>query len=899
MDHQLPTPLSERCHWCVSPDRATHPPGEFVLYWMHNALRAHDNPALDVASHLARQNGLPLLVYHGLSEKYPYASDRHHAFIMQGARDVQREMAEAGYTYVFHLERAGHRGAHLRDLTRRAAVVVTETMPVAPLVQWTERLQCITTTPLVSVDTTCLVPLSVVAGLAAEKAGEPTDPGAAIELLHQPPQNPSQNEDESDFASRAHELAAPWVDRAFRYRELTQSSYDDRVTAPYPSNLSAESSDEPPPIDSLPESERLPQAYVGPLGLEPLDLQDACLAELIGQCKIDHSIAPIPDSPGGSRAGYARWDAFRENGLSAYDQTRNDSADPLAGSRLSAYLHYGMVSPFRIAREAAELCGMIPSPTSDCKNAGAKKFLDEFLIWREMSFHFCELHADKLDTLESCPEWAQTSLREHAGDERESTYSWEELARGKTHEALWNAAQRSLLRHGELHNNVRMTWGKAFLPMTRCPEQALCCAIDLNHRYALDGRSLASYGGILWCFGQFDRPFKPASPVFGLVRSRSVEEHAQRLDLDRFTERTDRPIAATLPRVAVIGAGLGGLMAARTMADHGLDVHVFEKSRGVGGRMATRRGDGIPSFDHGAQYFTVRDDRFARHVRSWIANGVVAPWMGRIVELRPGGEVVAEKRSQVRYVGTPAMNSIAKHLAADLDITLGCRIESLRRHDDTWELIQDDQTSLGRFDIVVTNGPPAQSASLLQGHTDLAETAASVPMVPCWSVMLHCEGLADLEFDGAFINEGPLRWIARNDAKPGRENPSSSAASSWVLHASDEWSTKHLEIDRDDAQQQLIHAFEEILGRKITAVHHVATHRWRYANTRKALDERCLWDPTTMLGACGDWCGGPRVEGAFLSGSAMAGAVLRYATVDRPAPATTRSSHGTKRSAVS
>ncbi|MCM2371683.1 FAD-dependent oxidoreductase [Aporhodopirellula aestuarii] len=875
MDQQLPTSLSERCQWCLAPEQTNHAPGEFVLYWMHNALRAHENPALDVAEALARQNGLPLLIYHGLSEKYPYASDRHHAFILQGARDVQREMAAAGYAYVFHLERAGHRGAHLRDLARLAAVVVTEAMPVAPLVQWTERLRCITKTPIVSVDTTCLVPLSVVADLAKKRHSKKN---AAVDL----------GDDLSEFDL---EQIEPWVCRAFRYRDLTAASYDERVARPY--DLSQAMQD-----DHVDASE-LPEPYVGPLGFEPLDLQDACLARLIGQCKIDHTIAPVPDSPGGSRAGYARWEAFQENGLHAYDQRRNDSADPLGGSRLSAYLHYGMISPFRIAREAFAASGnteadgenepAIEAAIQRIENPAVKKFLDEFLIWREMSFHFCELHTETLDTLDACPDWASESLRKHADDEREQTHDWETLARGKTQQTLWDAAQRSLLRHGELHNNLRMTWGKAFLPMTKCPEQALCSVVDLNHRYALDGRSPASYGGILWCFGQFDRPFAPESPVFGVVRTRSVAEHENRLDVKRFSDRCDRPIAATLPRVAVIGAGIGGLMAARTLADHGLDVRVFDKSRGVGGRMATRRGDGIPSFDHGAQYFTVRDDRFARYVRSWIASGKAASWMGRIVELRPGGEIVAEKRSQPRFVGLPAMNSIAKHLASDLDVTLGCRVAQLVREADAWDILDESGESRGQFDLVVTNCPPQQSAPLLQGHTELADVIAGVEMVPCWTLMIHCDGLDDLPFAGAFVNEGPLRWIARNDAKPGRAKSTPGHASSWVLHASEVWSAENLEADAEWVRDQMIHAFELMLGRKLGQVHHAVTHRWRYANTREALPQNCLWDPSAMLGACGDWCGGPRVEGAFLSGAAIAGAILRRFTVDRPAA----DSHGT------
>ena len=118
-------------------------------------------------------------------------------------------------------------------------------------------------------------------------------------------------------------------------------------------------------------------------------------------------------------------------------------------------------------------------------------------------------------SLETLPTWAIQTLKRHEKDARKSLYSHESLSRGMTDDPLWNACQHSLLKHGELHNNVRMTWGKAILEWTETPERALEVLIDLNHRYALDGRDPASYGGILWCLGQFDRPFPPEQPILG------------------------------------------------------------------------------------------------------------------------------------------------------------------------------------------------------------------------------------------------------------------------------------------------------------------------------------------------------------------------------------------------
>ncbi len=194
-----------------------------------------------------------------------------------------------------------------------------------------------------------------------------------------------------------------------------------------------------------------------------------------------------------------------------------------------------------------------------------------------------------MESLGALPAWARETLDAHRADERRAHYSWERLARATTGDALWDAAQRALLVHGELHNNLRMTWGKAFLEWTATPERALELMIDLNHRYALDGSDPNSYGGLLYCLGLFDRAFQPERPVAGTVRARPTAQHARRMNVARYGERIVRRDPGVSPRVAVIGAGIAGLVTARTLADHGIEVCVFERSRGVGGRGANRR----------------------------------------------------------------------------------------------------------------------------------------------------------------------------------------------------------------------------------------------------------------------------------------------------------------------
>jgi photolyase PhrII len=796
---RLPSYLEERCRWLRSVEGP--PAGRYLLYWMHHALRLEDNPALDVARALSLSLDLPLLIYQGLSERYPYASDRHHAFIVQGARDVQRLADAEGLAYAFFLASHGQRSHTLRDLAQHAALVITEEMPVEPVAGWLDRLAR-GPSPLVAVDASCLVPMR------------------SVDRLHT---------------------------RAFEFRQATEREFAARVSEGWPSHRIACT------------------AYRGELPFAPLDLAQADLSELIGQCEIDHTIAPVADTPGGQIAGMQRWRQFVESGgLDTYAARRNDASDN-GVSRMSAYLHYGMVSPFRIARDADA--------------AGAEKFLDELLIWRELSFNFC-FHRPDHDSWEALPAWAQDSLEQHAGDPRTDQCSWERLARGQSDDRLWNAFQRSLLKHGELHNNGRMTWGKAFLSWAPRPKRALQLAIDLNHRYALDGRAPGSYGGVLWCFGQFDRPFQPEQPIYGSVRPRPTEVHLQRLEIERLEQRIDRPIAEAMPRVAVIGAGLGGLMAARILRDHGLSVRVLEKSRGVGGRLATRRADEQRCFDHGAQYFTARDPRFQRYVCSWLEEGLVQPWTGRIVQLRDG-VVQAEKSETARYVGVPTMNGLAKRLARDLEIQFESRVARIFREGSRWRIAGENETDLGDFEIVLINAPPAQAAALLPDDHPLMSAVRSAELLPCWAVMAAWNQSLELPFAGAFVERGPLAWIARDNSKPGRL----ATGDCWVLHAESHWSRERIDWSPQEVVGPLLAAFAAEVGiRELPPPHLIASHRWRYARPSPPIDQSHLWDRSTGIGLCGDWCGGPRVEGAALSGMALAGAVLRQVTIGPERP---------------
>ncbi len=774
--------------------------GPFVLYWMRTAVRVDENPALEVAIAIANSWDLPVLIYHAISAHYEYASDRHHTFMLEGARNVQAQFNELGISYAFHLTTRDDTRPHLITLAEQAALVVTEEMPVDPPRQFLKALTSRVATPILCVDTACVVPM---------------------QLVKQP------------------------YTRAFEFGSATKKLYAERLTRLWP------------------ESNRLTrQINLAALPFEPLDLQAASLPGLVSQCEIDHSIGPVFDTVGGSNAGYDRWNRFKKKGLAGYAKQRNN---PLVDgvSRMSAYLHYGMVSPMRLAREAAE-----------AGNAGSEKYLDELLIWREMAYGFCFYRAD-YDGWSAIPDWAQATLAAHAIDHRDNIYSWEQLARAKTNDAFWNAAQMSLLRQGELHNNVRMTWGKAILNWTKSPQQALRLMIDLNHRYALDGRDPASYGGLLWCLGQFDRPFEPESKVFGTVRSRFTGDHASRLDTNMFGKRVSKP-RFEVAKVAVVGAGISGLFAARTLADHGLSVTVFDKGRGVGGRMATRFVDGQPCFDHGAQYFTARDPRFGRYVQSWLAQGIVARWPDfesarshKIVVLN-NGEQIEQVDSNLRFVGTPSMNAVCQHLSHSLDVQSSTHIEKIASATKGLRLTANTGRVLGEYDRVIVATPSVQAAELLVRFPALAEPISKIRMQPCWAVMVSFPHPITDEWVGAFIHDSILTWAARNSTKPSRPED----AEHLVLHAEHQWTSDNWERDAEAVARELLDAFWQASGLPPQRPTQLQAHRWKFAIPVDPPATRCFFDATTTIAACGDWAGGPRVEGAFLSGMAAAGRIL-------------------------
>jgi predicted NAD/FAD-dependent oxidoreductase len=326
------------------------------------------------------------------------------------------------------------------------------------------------------------------------------------------------------------------------------------------------------------------------------------------------------------------------------------------------------------------------------------------------------------------------------------------------------------------------------------------------------------------------------------------------------------------PHIAVLGAGMAGLSCARHLQDADCRVTVYDKARGAGGRMSTRRGDGWQC-DHGAQYFTVRDDRFGDEVARWEAAGVAGLWEPKLAVFDAGGGAVPARAApdgKTRFVGIPRMSAPAAWLAATLCVHSGHTVVDLRHDRAGWRLHTAEHGVLDeRFDAVVLALPAPQAATLLQPLLPLtAQQAGAHAMLPCWTLMVrydadaHAHARYAPDFDAAFVNHGPLRWIARDSSKPGRPG-----ADVWTLQASAAWSAAHLDDDSASVTAALLAAFAA-LGAPPPAA--VTAHRWRYARAQQPALNQAVWLPAVRVGLCGDWLGGGRVEDAWLSGRALA-----------------------------
>jgi deoxyribodipyrimidine photo-lyase len=471
--------------------------GDFVLYWMVASRRPGWSFALDRAVEWASALEKPLLVLEALRAGYPWASDRLHRFVLQGMAANRACLAAAPVHYHPYVEPAPGEGKGLlAALGARACVVVTDDFPAF------------------------FLPRAVAA--AGERLGvrlEKVDGNGLLPLR---------------AADRLFTAAHSF--RRFLGKEL-------------PPHLEAPPREDPFDGVRLPALARLPPEVEKRWPAAPADLL-AGSVEALARLPIDHAVEPV-DTPGGADAARAVLADFIERKLDDYPEARNHP-DRAAQSGLSPYLHFGHLATHQTLAAITRRERWTPARWKGAAAAGrrggwglseaAEAFLDELVTWRELGCNMCCRNPGGYDRYDSLPGWARETLERHARDTRPAVYSLAELESAGTHDELWNAAQTELLREGRIHNYLRMLWGKKILEWSPTPREALAVMIELNNRFAVDGRDPNSYAGIFWCLGRYDRPW-PERPIFGTVRYMSSENTARKHRVREYVQRFSCPTA--------------------------------------------------------------------------------------------------------------------------------------------------------------------------------------------------------------------------------------------------------------------------------------------------------------------------------------------------------------------
>ena len=467
--------------------------GDYVLYWMIANRRLRHNFSLQRAVEWAAELKKPLLIFEALCCGYEWASVRFHRFVLQGMADNKAAAAKAGVSYLSYVEPSHGAGSGLlQTLASKACVVVTDDFPCFFLPKMVQAVATKLTVKMEAVDSNGIYPM---------------------------------RDTDRVFT------------KAFSFRIHLQKSLTPHLS-------------EFPAADPLKNSKlqkvdcidpaivaRWPMATDNLLAATPLVLADF---------PIDQSIGPAVLN-GGSRAAGKRLTTFVTDLMHRYADDRNQpDNDPSSG--LSPYLHFGHISAHEVFEKVVASEEWTVADLQDVKQTkgsrngwwnmspAAEGFLDELITWREIGYNAC-CHDVNYDRFDSLPNFAKKTLGDHAADLREHVYSYEEFRDANTHDEIWNAAQTQLVTEGRMHNYLRMLWGKKILEWTESPQQALEVMIDLNNRFAVDGRNPNSYSGIFWVLGRYDRAWGPERPVFGKIRFMSSESTRKKLKLKGYLQK--------------------------------------------------------------------------------------------------------------------------------------------------------------------------------------------------------------------------------------------------------------------------------------------------------------------------------------------------------------------------
>ncbi len=457
--------------------------GSYVLYWMQQAQRTRYNHALEYAIRQANELGLPLLAVFGLTDSYPDANERHYAFMLEGLRDVRAELETRGIQLVV-LRHSPEIAAVA--MAHNAAIVVTDRGYLRIQKQWRLLVAENVSCRLVQVEADAVVPV--------------------------------------ETASQKEEFAARTL-RPKIHRLLAEFLVPLEETEPKYSSLNRELSDVPELSDRL-------------------DVRDVDV--VLAGLKIDRAVGRVGYYIGGETEAQRLLDEFIAQRLSGYAEKRNEPVLDHT-SHMSAYLHFGQISPLDIALKVRNADIDKPArkpkatPVTEDETADAvidtdaDAYLEELIVRRELSFNFCHYN-DVYDTYDCLPDWAKKTLAEKAADARPHLYTLEDLESAQTNDRYWNAAQAEMNLTGRMHNYMRMYWGKKILEWSGTPEEGYRRTLYLNNKYFLCGRDANAFANVAWVYGKFDRPWT-RRPVFGTIRYMNAGGLQRKFDIEAYVSK--------------------------------------------------------------------------------------------------------------------------------------------------------------------------------------------------------------------------------------------------------------------------------------------------------------------------------------------------------------------------
>ena len=460
-----------------------NPNGKAIVYWMISSRRTTYNHALEHAIGLANEHRLPLVVVEPLALKHKWTNDRSHTFVIQGMLANKSSFERSGVTYIPYVEtKTGEAKGLLKEWMKHSKYLVIDDYPTYFPKKVVEHAISYNSCEIHCVDSN---------GFIAMRSPQRvfTTAYSLRRHLHATILDHMQNFPHRSPLKNIHDL--PGIEADFVNEIFDRSN---TPQTPYEFLWRASQGDE--------------------IGKEALSV-----------LSIDHKVYPVEDLLGGQKNASELWIDFFENKLPRYHEDRNHP-ELNGASGLSPYLHFGHISVHRILHDVFRKYRWDISkiqPPNDGRRSGwwnlphpVEAFLDQIITWRDLGFIHCANEPNHMK-FSSLPEWARKTLAEHENDKREYIYSFEEFEDAQTHDDLWNAAQNQLKKTGVIQNYLRMLWGKKILEWSPSPEIAMQYMIDLNDKWALDGRDPNSYTGIGWVLGKFDRAWNERA-IFGKIR---------------------------------------------------------------------------------------------------------------------------------------------------------------------------------------------------------------------------------------------------------------------------------------------------------------------------------------------------------------------------------------------